>query len=344
MEHRKFAFRCDADKENGLGHLTRCLNIAREIRQTDTTCEVIFYGNFNEFAKQLLRRYSIHSANDNLAILENSALIIDHYDISANDVKAFKNTARKLVKIDDFNDSDLSDFDLVVNFRMGAEHFPYTVAPVCLGISYFPVKHELKAIRRKNLAKYSPEIHDAPGGSGGSEHIDPELKLNNILVFIGGTDHYEIASKLITLLDDVVHDMTIQLVTHDDLHETIALSRNHLKRLPFTRAIELYYDDADYVITGGGLAKYEAGYCCIPNAAISQNMGQDDDTKILTREGVTFDLGLARDLAQNTDAIKMRLVDFMSHELCKKMIDSMRDKYVANSSANLAGKILELSN
>ena len=322
----KYIFRCDANKKVGLGHLMRSLNLARALLKMNKDGECFFYGDFNKFSKELLKKYSIEYIENNKKILSNSYIIIDSYYITLEEVKALKSVAKKLIKIDDFNNSSLTDYDLIVNFRVKAGDLIYKQKNVSLGLNYFLVKPELQKLRRKNIAKNNQNY-------------------NNILIFIGGTDLYNISYKIAEILDGIVLKKNIRLITNNNNNNNNnnnKFKENTFEILPLTNSIEKYYANTDLIITGGGLSKYEAGYCCLANASISQTKYQYKDTSIMAREGLTFDLGMAETFTKKKYFLKTRLEKFLSNETQEKIIKNCKYKFFINSTENFAKKILEL--
>jgi len=316
---KQYVFRCDADEKNGLGHLIRSINLARVLIKNNNKIKCLFYGDYNVFAKNLLTKYSIPFVTNNKNVLKDSYLIIDNYFVTQDEIKEFKRIVKKLIKIDDFNDLNLIDFDLVVNFRVRAEEFQYRTKRVCLGVKYLAIKPELKNIRKRNMMKEIEDYH-------------------TILILIGSFDHHNITSKLIYILDEILQNKKIHLVNFKKKY--FDLKNNTIKCLPMTDAIENYYSDVDFIITGGGLSKYEAGYCCIPNASFSQNEGQYEDTKILASEGLTFDLGMANNF--DTEQIKIKMMDSICLESRKDIFNSSKKKYITESAENLAKEIMRI--
>ena len=321
---KRLVFRCNANKSSGLGHLTRCLNIAKSVRDTSDDFDIVFLGDFTNFAKELISS-SFFVLLDGNKLNINDLLVLDDYDITQFDISDLRNKVKTFIKIDDFNDLNLTSLDLVINFRVNAERESYACANECLGVNYFPFDASLIDIRKKNIVN--------------------KLKnsLKNIYIFIGGTDLTSSGLELLQLVDQAVENCNIFLIDNKYKNKPIEVSqRNKLNYLPMIKDISQYYQNADAFITGGGVSKYEVGFCAIPNAAISQTLGQAEDTIILANENVTANLGLTKDLKDSSNDILIKLREFFSTSNQVIIKDNCIGKYSSQSTANLVESILKV--
>jgi len=321
---KHYVFQCNANKHTGLGHLTRCLNIAKAIKQLQKDSMIIFNGEYLPFAKFLLLEESIITDNKtNLQAYENCTLILDDYQVTQADINLLRAQVATFIKIDDFNQHNLSKLDLVINFRLHAEQENYACAKTCLGLSYFPFKAQLIDIRNKNY------------------NIN-KTSFNKIYVFIGGNDPHNTGFNLIHLLDSLVSDKQLFLIDNSYLvKHSVNLKQNTLTYLPLTSSIDHYYQHADFFITGGGLSKYEVAFCGIANAAISQNEGQAVDTIILAEAHLTHDLGLTEQLLNTSNKdLAAKLNNILSLEANKLFYQNSHRLFCNDSATTLATQII----
>ena len=213
--------------------------------------------------------------------------------------------------------------DLVINFTVNSYNYKYHANKVAKGLKFFPVKPELKNIRLTNINKFSKVIE-------------------NILIIIGGNDIYKVGEKILLLMDRIFEKVSINLIelAANDLIILPSKNKNHLYIIPPTFEIEEYFCKSDLVITGGGLAKYEAAYCCIPNATLSQTEEQNSETQFFTKEFLTYDLGLAKDF--NDNKIRKGLIHLKESKVREKIYNNARKKFITDSLANLTNNILSL--
>jgi len=320
----KFIFQCNANELCGLGHLMRCLNIAVALKAQNNENHIIFNGKFNSFANKLLSHNSFGITNtQSFDSFHDTTLILDDYCLSQIDIDLIRSKVKTFIKIDDFNEFDLTHLDLIINFRSCAESENYSNNNTCLGLNYFPFKKPLIDIRENNL-------------------INENSDVSNIVIFIGGTDLTGVGFKVLNLLIECVEDKNIYLIDKNSEMKTSYISNNNqITILPLVEKIEEFYKLADVFITGGGLSKYEVAFCCIPNASISQNNGQADDTKILAAENLTYDLGVATELEPKM--IKKELLSFLQKSNLLKIRNAAKVAFSTNSTIKLAHKIIEVS-
>ena len=55
----RLLIRCDANQRVGLGHFSRCLNIARSLKESNPNIYIKFCGEFNKFSISLLSQNNI---------------------------------------------------------------------------------------------------------------------------------------------------------------------------------------------------------------------------------------------------------------------------------------------
>lgn len=315
-----FIFYCHANQNTGLGHLSRCLNIARALSRRCSLSKIYFYGDFDDFAISRIRYYSFTIMSKQESFTAGSVIICDDYKFSEFELHNLFNLNCKIVVIDDFQQYDYDFMSLIVNFRLEAEFFYKTRNSTCLGIGFFPFSAELKDVRLLNLNRPSKE------------------DINKVVVFIGGTDHFDVGTKIISALDRVVSKAKVILITKNE--SSVSMYHNDLEVMPFVEDVSQVYLGADVVISGGGATKYEAGFCVIPNCAVSQTVQQLDDTKILAKHNLTYDLGLAQ----------YATIDTLEHEIKKfilsraSQLSAFAQLYKTNSTDHLADEIFKVGN
>lgn len=323
---KRFVFQCNANEATGLGHLSRCLSIALALKSMQK-CQLIFVGHYHDFATMLLIDNDVVIANKSTFILQRSdQLILDDYQVHQADIDQLRAQVDTFIKIDDFHQHDLSDLDLIINFRLNAEKEDYSsnyrAKNTCLGLSYFPFQQQLLTIRAKNTNKKI--TYD-----------------ENIFIFIGGNDEGDAGIKLLQMIDSLVTKKNLYLISKDTPSLPIgsATKQNLWHYLPLSAKMSDYYQQADIFISGGGLSKYEAAFCLIANASISQNEGQALDTKVLSKANLTFDLGLTEDLVLQPQKTIQRLMEFLTQTCQKKIINNAKIKFNSNSTQAVASAI-----
>jgi spore coat polysaccharide biosynthesis predicted glycosyltransferase SpsG len=327
----RLLFRCDCEGMTGFGHFSRCLSLARTLTESYGT-KVTFCGRFDGFAKKALQHYGMtnheahalgYSEQDVSKTLamgkEFDALIVDSYDVDSSYVSGLASQSCKLIFIDDMHLMDFAGADMVINFRAGSESLTYGAKRVALGLEYLVVKPELQKLRMANLGKSKRQI-------------------NNVLVFFSGRDASPaMLGQAIVMTRMAMPDVSLSYIKNGSPIEGL----QDIRHMPFQPEIEELYAEADLIVTGGGLVKYESAYCDIPNIALSQTALQDMDTKILASRYLTHDLGMAEDFDLSVVADKLK--QFVNDPTALgAQHNAFRNAMSTDSTQRLASLILSL--
>lgn len=321
----QYIFACDANQRVGFGHFGRCFNIASGLLAEQPGAEIRFQGDLNEVASARLRAAGMSlTAHYNAGDFAESTLIFDRYDIDQAHINELVRVSRALLMIDDFNQFDFSGAAAVVNFRAGAENWTYNAQRAFLGLKYYPAHPDFAPVRRHKL------------------EAGPRRPLS-ILVSMGGADRHNAGRLLVRGLDTVVSGARINWLSNNwDDEDPRDLASNELIRTGFSQRMNEHYAAADLVISGGGVTKYEAGFCMIPNACLSQTLEQQQDTEILAGMRLTFDLGLGLNLEIDSGKLAVKLEEFLSETELQAQREQLALHYDAGSLSRLARGILEL--
>ncbi len=327
-------FRCDATVSIGFGHLSRCIALAEALRLSGVRST--FAGLYDTAAKEQIvaadfdvvdcaKPVNTEAAERELAGIEASFVVIDSYRIDEIYLSGLKSMGLAVVVIDDF--CKLADYpcDVVLNFTWEAPELGYPQGPS------FILGHKNLLARRKLVERRQK-----------SNERDRDGKVRNLLVAIGGSDPKGLTLRIVRLLNRHDLDLCVHAITNENPE-----LESELKRFGAGSCIVLRQPDlsqqlvwADAAITGGGLIKYESAFMGVPAAAIAQNEGQDGETKVFSRAGLVFDLGLADSVTD--DELAEALHTFCSDaDLRANMTKQMHGSFPADPSANAATSILE---
>lgn len=308
---------CHGTKETGLGHFSRCFNIALALKEMGAS--LAFYGQFDEFAKVRIEQ-SGFMLTSYFSFTSHPVILCDDYNFSQNELKQLHDAGAKLIVIDDFDQYNFDFIKRIVNFRYKAATLCHATNRHLLDLSYFPFHPDLESVRTQNL-----------------NNADKCQQVNTILLFIGAHDRHAVARRLLKALDNLVNAKQIVLVAGKQLK--FDCKNNQLKQLSFVDDMAQLYRQADMVISGGGLTKYEAGFCLLPNAAISQTKEQQLDTEILAESKLCYDLGLTTSIEQTE--LENRLSLFLIDEF-KYQFEKQKSAFHIDSTRHLAQRILEV--
>jgi spore coat polysaccharide biosynthesis predicted glycosyltransferase SpsG len=275
-------FRCDENPETGLGHFARCRDLARLLRRSRPELNIVFAGDLSAYAQDAARQLgfatfamardeALLSERLSQAVASGARLLVDSYRLDAAALSALADWPAGWAVFDDFGQFAYAGCQLVINTRVGATAELYQAQQTALGPGYFPATAELTQVRAGRAASSWPS---APA---------------EILVFIGGHDQFGVGPRLARVAAETFADARVVCVQAAALDTPAA--GVVWQALGADLAPQLAR--ADLVIAGGGRLKYEALYCLLPCASVSQTAGQAEDTAELARRGLCLDLGLA---------------------------------------------------
>lgn len=313
MTPTKANFFCESTPKVGLGHFSRCLALARATKKIYPRVKIKFFGKFDNFSNQLLNKYKFESKSANLMdpkIKKSEFLIVSSYKINKAFLDSFTSGDCKLIVIDDFNEFDFKSAYMVINFTVNAQNYIYKPKRVALGLKYFIVKPEFKKIRKMNLKRFRE-------------------KTGNILLYISGIKlNDKFSANIVNSASKVFHDSNITLVSQGNLKRL--KDKKNVKICEPIDDIEKLFVKSDAIICGGGMTKYEAAYCCIPNATVAINNEQYAETQEFKKKNLTFDLGFITD---SKDHLEQKLLDFKKSVETRKIIYENSRKYFGTDSA-----------
>jgi spore coat polysaccharide biosynthesis predicted glycosyltransferase SpsG len=323
-----YVFICDAGPEVGFGHFSRCFNIACGLLALRPDADIVFMGGLSEAAIGRLQAIGATADTTGAELpLANCTVVLDRYDIKQDDIDRLAAASGALVKVDDFNEFDLARATAVVNFRAGAEQWHYRARHAFLGLEYYPAHPDFAAVRGRRLAATAPMAADAM----------------KVLVSIGGTDRHGVARRIVEALDRILTKAHITWITTQPGIEPATLQNNELVIAQFSEKVAELYAGADAVISGGGVTKYEAGFCMVPNACISQTPEQQQDTEIMAALQLTYDIGSGARVAENNSELESRLEAFLAPSQLEQQRRALAVRYDVSSLPRLARGILDLS-
>ncbi len=309
---------CHGTKKTGLGHFSRCLNIA--VALVKQGAQVHFWGRYDAFAMSQLARNQISTLESVEHLSAGTVIVCDDYHNTQTQLQKLAECGFLLVAIDDFDQYNFDFISKIVNFRCQAATQCKVTDRHLLDLAYFPFSEDLVAVRENALKN------------------GPLADFKHILVFIGAQDRFNIANKLISALDKLVCDKHIVLVAHEPL--ALHCKNNLLEQSSFVSNMAAAYQTADIVISGGGLTKYEAGFCMRPNCALSQTKEQHIDSEILAQEGLCYDLGYIKET--DGKVLIERLKRFLAAEYMTQF-NAQQAAFSTHSTSHLARRILEVS-
>ena len=149
---------------------------------------------------------------------------------------------------------------------------------------------------------------------------------------------------ILRILENKFNNITVNYIsnffTKKQLDE-LNLKNNQYFIIDSTSSIEKFLSNADVVIAGGGLIKYESAFCCIPSAVIPFDLEQQIELENFSASKLGYNLGLFESF--NFKELEKKLIYFFdSSSLRKNIFHNTRDIFNSNSGQKLADSILNI--
>ena len=292
MTSQKIVVFCNANETEGMGHFYRCLYYSRFLKSPHNN--ICFYGNFNGLAQVAIKNYGFQSKIADSSDLINCTsnidwLLVDTYLFTQREINELA-SKYKTIFIDDFGSRDYTEAYAVINFTINATNYSYNSKYKLLGPKYFPYKEEFLSVREKNLKRRRP-LRKAE---------------NQILILFSSTslDKNKIKS-FIKAIDSFYTDGLITLVLNQQIGDVV-LQNNQFAHYQKVEKMEQLYQEATLLFSGGGLVKYEAAFCAIPNFSFAINQLQQAETIQLAECHLTMDIGTYYDFHLENSIKKIR--------------------------------------
>jgi UDP-2,4-diacetamido-2,4,6-trideoxy-beta-L-altropyranose hydrolase len=307
----KVAIRVDSSVAMGTGHLARCRTLARALRNRGARIQFIcrrYDGNIastlDDFEVALLPSTpsalsrsvdeQTRDASETQAALSGARpdyLIVDHYQLSAPFEVLMRDSAEKIMVIDDLADRR-HDCDILLDqnyFRYGAARYRGLVPQNCLVLSG----------PRYSLLR--PEFLQAR-----DEAIDRPQRVRNILIYMGGSDPEDMTGA------------ALEALTHrglDDLEVEVVLGPNHpcpdkirslADRSPNVRMYDQQphladlLSSVDLAIGAGGATLWERLCMGVPSVVVSIAGNQRGVCEELDRDGYINYAGHSQEVGSAT--------------------------------------------
>ena len=314
----KIIFRCDASPDIGLGHLIRCLAVAKELKKQnqiifatakDDTNLYIKNNNFSIFLKAKDESEEVFLERIK-SILKPDTIVLDKkYPYNIDCLKGFKQNNIRTVMLDNICPG-LSECDEIIfpNAHLDKSALKKYLSPeqinrVKAGPEYVILRDEILSLKDKfNYSIHNPQ---------------------NIVVTTGGTDPEGVLLKLIPWLKEMNLKANIMILIgqafkyKNELEKLIIDLPDNFKVLPYS--LEEFLK-ADIVICTFGVSIYEMIYLQIPTICISHSRENAQSAKVLKeRYNVFEDLGYFKDInKQNAQTVITRLL--IDKEYYKNMV------------------------
>lgn len=267
---KKIVFRTDGGKKIGLGHIMRCIALAKEFRSREY--EILFIVNKDDTVKSLLLHHSFRY----IEIIENEyetselslilktenakVIILDTFRANQEYTAQLRECIPHsfIVLLDNLREGK-GACNLLINGSVYAKDFYNEYLndkSYLLGAKYSILREEYRTNNRKNIKD----------------------NVEKILITMGGTDVNHLTPKIIKLLNHVsAYEIQVLVGKGFDNRKEIELASNNDSRVKLIvdeTNIKPYIEDSDFVISAGGTTIYELAATGTPSIIFLQAENQ----------------------------------------------------------------------
>lgn len=323
MKKIKIAFRVDGSNSIGMGHVMRCIALAKEFEIVRNSEILFVMKDFKEAVEIVRENFEVKTISKNLVENGNTdystniikmfnpeTIVTDILNIDENILLNYKNICDLLVSIDDLANTKFCS-DVVINGHFNSKNLQYMdfkETTYLLGPSFLILD---KVFLSEHMKMKS---------------INKNVK--TILVTLGGSDDTKSFLKVIRCINllDKNYDICIVIgpafIHHKELDNEIKNSNHKFtteSNINSRRMAELMFN-ADVAIVSGGNTKYELVTTGTPGLVICSNIDEVNITEELARKGCIINLGLNNQVTESELAHALQTL-IEDRNLRKKMSD-----------------------
>lgn len=321
----KVAFRVDGSKNLGLGHVKRCMVLAKHLQKRNVFCffitrfketQILLQSHgFGVFLIETKQEYK--QVNEILNIEDCTKLVIDSKRKSIGKLLKNMNKQIKIILIDNLDYSNYVDLVVIPSVRNTKKKYPKNSI---VGIKYIlhGIEEIPKTTKRKN---------------------------NSILLTMGGSDKYNITKKIVQSFSKSIKNFKLVIVLgkfYDDEKNILKIIKNdkrfHTVKNP-SNLTQLLQQSSIGIVTFG-ITVYEAAICRLPLLVVSHSLENDSSAKLIEKYGWISYLG-KYDKIDYTKLVKTTINLFTNKSKLKKMNQNCL-KIDGLGPLRIADKIIEL--
>ena len=313
----KIIFRVDGSNSIGMGHVMRCIALAREFEISGNSEILFIMKDFKEAVEIVRKNFEVKTISKNpvenggfdnstniMQIFNPEIILTDILNIDENILLNIKNLCDVLVSIDDLANTKFCS-DIVVNGHFNSinlEYIDFKDTTYLLGPSFLILDKAFLIVHAK------------------TKSINKNVK--RILVTLGGSDDTKSFLKVlrgINLLEesyDIYMVLGPAFIHNDELDNEIKNSNHNFStetNINSHRMAELMFN-ADVAIVSGGNTKYELVTTGTPGLVVCSNMDEVNLTDELAKKGCIINLGLNNQVTENEFAHAIQTMKMKIYE------------------------------
>lgn len=262
----------ESSHQRGLGHLFRCIHLAREMERREKSYIVLI--NPDARSEQILRDAEVHyetvdlwdfQSNWEQAVIKQYGINVWLNDRMGTDYRhaiQVKAAGVRLCSIDDTGTgANLCDINII---PIPSRNVSYSGQRVLSGVEYLVLNPEIARFRRTRTQQ------------------------NKIVVSLGGSDTYGVTVKVASYLRLLHVSADIVLgpaFSHEDALFEVLQNDSHYRLLRHVDSLPALFYDYDIAITGGGGTPYEAAAAGLPCVIIANEPHEEPLAQFLADSG-----------------------------------------------------------
>lgn len=283
----KLGIRADGGTDKGMGHIIRCLALAKEF--INHNVEVTFITKYCDSISEILNKNNTRAIYipetdlyDELNIIKGiiktenlDTILIDSYWINDDYLIKIKENVSLLISIDDNNLYNYPS-DIIINSNIYASDLKYNLlnknSKLILGSQYAILRDEFLNVKNK-------EIHK---------------NVENILITMGGTDINNFTPFILDSVKDFPYEFYVIIGSGFEYIDEIEKKYKNMNNIHFVynpSRISEVMNKCDLAISSAGTTTYELGALGIPTILITQATNQINSAKKLNDLDIMINLG-----------------------------------------------------
>lgn len=321
---KRIAIRADGSSNIGMGHIMRCMAIAKEFKKRNI--EVLFITKQNEIVSNILVENKLKIINitpmnlkeeilivKNILLKENiDTILVDSYYLSDNYLNQLSVACKLLISIDD-NNLYTNPSDIIINPNIYGPDLNYYVknskVKLLLGWDYI--------ILRDEFINLSPIIINE--------------KVKNILVTMGGTDINNYTIKVLKSINNI--EATINVIIGSgfkciDEIKRISEDKTNINLIYNPSNIAQVMKENDIAISAGGTTIYELASLGIPTILITQAENQKNLAEKVDKLKLMNYLGCFKEVKE----------EYIEKNVVQLMKDKQSREYMSNECKNIINR------
>ena len=279
-------FRVDGTKDIGMGHIFRCISLAKELSSSN---DIIFFIEKSNKSRELVvsKGFAVAAPEhfEDFSSWDNKKKVVITDIIESETIEKWLktiNSKRNDIFHIGIHDQGLNQFqsDIIIDGSVvNSKPYPKNKEMVyLLGKEYMIINPKFETLHHKQ--KKYPD------------------KISNILLFFGGSDPSNITEIVGNKLAESFPQKAIYAIAGPESEILSKSFENYhnVKILKGLKDISELIHQCDIIVCSGGIILFEAACLGTPSIAINHDKFQDQTASFFHKKGITINLGLFKKL------------------------------------------------